>query len=125
MLKTEEPEVRTNVLKLVEASLGASASTRPKPEEVKKYTEVMFNSMRPCVAEHEGLETWTKKFQQVVDTGEEVVKNALATVNATTSVAVVWEQVEIPVRVGSWDNNAHVQLMTECAQAPTWEEWYD
>jgi len=98
-----EPTVRTDVIKLVEGSLG-TASSRPSADKMKEYTTGLLESLMPRVVSDTRLEPWITKYSDLLDTFESSVKPMLSTANANTRVKIVWDDVVSEVSEPTWED---------------------
>lgn len=102
-VKSSETTVRTDVVKLVEGSLG-TASSRPSADKMKEYTTGLLESLMPRVVSDPRSEPWTTKYSDLLDTFESTVKPLLSTANANTRVTVVWDDVVPEACVPTWED---------------------
>lgn len=111
-VKSREPTVRAEVIKLLENSMS-SASSRPTPEKMKEYTNNLLDSMMPKLVVANGVETWIKKFEDTVDLYNSDMKLLLSTTNANTRVQVTWTNLTVPPVNMSWESLDNFQTLVQ------------
>jgi len=114
-VKSKASEVRTGIAKLLEGALAASSS-RPTPDKLKEYSDKLYESEMPVVRQADGVDTWIKRYTEIIDIYETTIKNGLSSSNATTQVPVTWENVNVDSELPTWDNDFNIQILEQPQQ---------
>lgn len=111
-IKSQESEIRSEVVKLLESSMS-SASSRPSSDKVKEYTNNLIDSVSPKLVSATNINFWIEKYQSFLDEFDSKIKPALSTINANTRVKTIWENNTVPKQNEDWDT---VDLMESYEQ---------
>lgn len=125
-IKSVEPSVRSDVIKLLEGSMNG-ASSRPTTDKIKEYTNGLMESMMPKIIISPDIERHLENYQKLLDEFDSQIKPVMSTVNANTRVKVIWNNPKIDNPINSWNTidkmtNYQQSEFTECVSVYA-NEW--